>query len=73
MNIAFFAGFLNIGIGLLLTVACVMFAGGTMHYLFYMGSTHRDHGLELMHRAIVTLVVVVVLIGFARFLQAFFL
>ena len=71
-SVATAVGLLNICIGVLFTASCLVFMAGMIYYLFHAGMPHRDHGLEDMHRGVVMLVMVAVLMGFARLLQSFF-
>ena len=73
MNIGVIAGFLNIAIGVGLTLATVYFLGGLLDYLFHLGSFHRVHALERMHFSVVMLVTIAVVIGMVRLLQWVFL
>lgn len=64
-----FAGLFNIVVGLMFVVAFTMFVGGVITYVIYFGNLERDEGVELMKWGVGVLFVLVVLLGFAQFIQ----
>lgn len=68
-TLALVAGYLNIGVGLVLVALIGMFIGGFMLWLTHLGLPHRDEGIKWMERAVSTLFWLVVVLAGVRFAQ----
>lgn len=68
-TLALVAGYLNIGVGIVLVVMLGMYLGGFMLWLTHLGLPHRDEGIALMERAVSILFWLIVVLAALRFAQ----
>lgn len=68
-TLALVAGYLNIGVGIVLVVLLGMYVAGFMLWLTHLGLPHRDEGIKWMERAVSTLFWLVVVLAAVRFAQ----
>jgi len=63
-------GLFNIFVGLMLTAAFLFFGTGFIVYIVRLGTVHREQGIRIMEKGIITLFVLVVLVALVRFFQS---
>ena len=69
LTVAQIAGIVNIGAGVLLMVALLLFFGGLGTWAVHLGLPHRDEGIILMEHGVVLLFTLVCILGIARLVQ----
>lgn len=63
-------GLFNIFVGLMLIAAFLFFGSGFVIYIVRLGTVHREEGIRVMERGVITLFVLVVLVALVHFFQS---
>lgn len=69
MTLVQFFGFLNIFVGLFLTIALILYGAAFIIYTTRYGTPHRDESLKLIEIALNILFVLIVILGVVQYFQ----
>ena len=70
MTLVQFFGFLNIFVGLFLTVAIILYGAACIVYFTRFGCPNRDESLELIEWALTILFLLIVILGIVQYFQS---
>jgi hypothetical protein len=68
-TLAVVAGYLNVGVGLIVLAALGMYVAGFGTWITHLKVTGRDQGIEWMESAVRTLFYLIIVLGLVRFAQ----
>ncbi|MDO8522161.1 MAG: hypothetical protein Q7S08_02650 [bacterium] len=70
MTLVRFFGFLNIFVGLFLTLALILYGAAVIVYFTRYGTPHRDESLKLVEVGLTILFILIVMLGIVQYFQS---